>query len=168
MANNIPYSVLQIILLEIQFAMQHTKTTRYLYYLLSALRYLQCTPMSCSKIYNKPKPLKPFHHEYGFMKCKMIGFLLQTFIKINMYNQKYSLQCNIQKPQCFCLFIAFWVPWDIYSAHQGVHSTSSISILYGKPNPLSPFHYRVYDVENDWFATFTNLPGTSCLLNLQN
>ena len=22
-----------------------------------------------------------------------------------------------------------------------------------KPNPLSPFHYRVYDVENDWSDT---------------
>ena len=94
---------------------------------------------------------------------KMISFLLRTCIEIQT-TRNTVYKCSIKK-------ITWVLPlYCLLSAFKYLQCTprSSSSILYGKPNPLSPFHYRVYDVENDWFATFTDLPGTGCLLNLQN
>ena len=127
----------------------------------TAFRYLQCTPWSSSSsiLYGKPNPLSPFH--YMVYDVENDWFATFTDLKIHTTRNTVCFAVYTNYVQGFCLGTAFrylqCTPWS-----------SSSSILYGKPNPLSPFHYRFYDVENDWFATFTDLPGTSCLLNLQN
>ena len=65
---------------------------------------------------------------------KMIGFLLRTCIEIHT-TRNTVYKCSIQKLHGFCLCTAFWVPSNIYSAHQ------EVVVLYFMANLT---HYRLF------------------------